>query len=123
MMPKAFNMDVRFYWKGSAMTSGDVTTMLTEPYPEAQARVEQRLQEIMDAVMTKDVDRLDSCHLFGTKFTKFDDVDPPGRQDAATMPDDQEHGGRSRATLVFVRDSAEWKITHEHFSLVPDVAA
>ena len=146
------------------MTSSDVIAMLTEPYPEAQARIERRLHEIMDAVMTKDTDRLESYHLFGPKFTKFDDIDPPGRQDAtttqrlerelveaataldfrfsdlkvdvfgpvaiatfmldwaATMPDDQEYAGQSRATLVFVQDGGEWKITHEHFSLLPDAA-
>ena len=50
-------------------------------YPEAQAAVAARIQEIMDAVKAKDVELLESHHLWGPKFSKYDE-DPPGRQDA-----------------------------------------
>lgn len=53
-------------------------------YPEEQAKVEERLQEIMSAAQNKDIDRLESYHLFGPKFTKFDDFEPLERQDAET---------------------------------------
>src|SRR3990170_3252658 len=53
-------------------------------YPEEQAKVEERLQEIMSAAQNKDIDRLESYHLFGPKFTKFDDFEPLDRQDAET---------------------------------------
>ena len=53
-------------------------------HPAAQAAVARRVQEILDAVGAKDVDRLDSYHLFGPKFTKFDDAEPYDRQDAET---------------------------------------
>ena len=53
-------------------------------FPEAQAAVARRVQEILDAVVAQDVDRLDTYHLFGPKFSKFDDNPPPERQDAAT---------------------------------------
>jgi ketosteroid isomerase-like protein len=56
--------------------------VITDLFPEAQAAVERRLQEIMDAAQTTDVDRLESYHLYGPKFTKFDDFEPLERQDA-----------------------------------------
>jgi ketosteroid isomerase-like protein len=58
--------------------------VIEETYPEEQAKVERRIQEIMSAARTKDVDRLESYHLFGPKFTKFDDFEPLDRQDAET---------------------------------------
>lgn len=47
-----------------------------------QQQVERTLREIMDAVRRKDVDRLEAFHLYGPKFTKFDDFEPLDRQDA-----------------------------------------
>ncbi len=55
---------------------------ITNLFPEDQAAVERRLLEIMDAARTKEVDRLESYHLYGPKFTKFDDFEPLERQDA-----------------------------------------
>jgi ketosteroid isomerase-like protein len=63
------------------MASEDV---IADPFPEAQVAVERRLQEIMDAAQAQDVDRLESYHLYGPKFTKFDDFEPLDRQDAET---------------------------------------
>jgi ketosteroid isomerase-like protein len=56
--------------------------VITGLYPEAQEEVATRLQEIMDAARLQDVDRLESYHLYGPKFTKFDDFEPLERQDA-----------------------------------------
>jgi ketosteroid isomerase-like protein len=58
--------------------------VINEAYPEEQAKVEQRIRDIWTAVQNKDVDRLESYHLFGPKFTKFDDFEPLDRQDAET---------------------------------------
>jgi ketosteroid isomerase-like protein len=58
--------------------------VITETYPEEQAKVEQRIQDIWSAVQNKEVDRLESYHPFGPKFTKFDDFEPLDRQDAET---------------------------------------
>ena len=58
--------------------------VVSNPYPEAQAAVARRVQEILAAVEARDVDRLDTYHLFGPKYSKFDDGEPAGRQDAAT---------------------------------------
>ena len=55
-----------------------------EMYPEAQAAVAARVQEILDAVNAQDLDRLDAHHLWGPKFSKFDDGEPFERQDAET---------------------------------------
>ncbi len=58
--------------------------LVTASFPEAQAAVSRRVQEILAAVEAQDVDRLDTYHLFGPKYSKFDDGEPAGRQDAAT---------------------------------------
>jgi ketosteroid isomerase-like protein len=58
--------------------------ILTDPFPEAQAAITARLDEILDACVVKDFDRLAACHLAGPKFSKFDDVEPLGRQDDET---------------------------------------
>ena len=63
----------------AGMADSDV---ITDLFPEAQAAVERRLQEIMDAAQSKDIGRLESYHLYGPKFTKFDDFEPLERQDA-----------------------------------------
>ena len=66
--------------------SADTTAsdILTEPYPEAQAAITARITEILDACTAKDFDRLADYHLSGPKFSKFDDLEPLGRQDAET---------------------------------------
>jgi ketosteroid isomerase-like protein len=132
--------------------------VIHETHPEEQGGVERRIQEIMSAARNKDVDRLESYHLFGPKFTKFDDFEPLDRQDAETTrklereaitgvkefrpnvkdlkvdvfgpvavatfvfeygittDEDEKLSMRARSTMVFAKDSSEWKIVHEHFS-------
>ena len=63
------------------MANDDV---VNDPFPQAQAAISARVQEILDAVNAQDVDRLDAHHLWGPKFSKFDDGEPAGRQDAET---------------------------------------
>ena len=63
------------------MVSNDV---IHATHPAEQVQVEERLREIMSAAQSKEVDRLESYHLFGPKFTKFDDFEPLDRQDAET---------------------------------------
>ena len=58
--------------------------VINDPFPREQAAVAARVNEILDAVNAQDVDRLDALHLWGPKFSKFDDGEPAGRQDAAT---------------------------------------
>jgi ketosteroid isomerase-like protein len=60
------------------------TSVLAEAYSGEQARVEERLSQIMAAARSHAVDELESYHAFGPKFTKFDDFEPLGRQDAET---------------------------------------
>ena len=52
--------------------------------PEARTAVAGRVQDILDAVNAQDVDRLEAHHLWGPKFSKFDDGEPYERQDAET---------------------------------------
>ena len=57
------------------------TTDLNADYPEERAQIQRALSEIFDAAAKKDLDRLDSHHFYGPKFTKFAG-EKPGRQDA-----------------------------------------
>jgi len=47
-----------------------------------QAKVTKTINEIIDAAQKKQIDRLESFHAYGPKFSKFED-DSLGRQDAA----------------------------------------
>ncbi|MFF0903226.1 UNVERIFIED_CONTAM: nuclear transport factor 2 family protein [Kocuria sp. CPCC 205316] len=58
--------------------------IIADPCESAQASVQARIEQVLDAVAAKDFDRLASYHLAGPKFTKFDDVEPLDRQDAET---------------------------------------
>jgi ketosteroid isomerase-like protein len=58
--------------------------VLSDPFPEAQAAITARIDEIVDACVAKDFDRLATYHLAGPKFSKFDDVEPLDRQDDET---------------------------------------
>jgi ketosteroid isomerase-like protein len=44
--------------------------------PVERAHIEHRLQEIFAAATAKDFNRLDGCHLYGPKFTKFSGSSP-----------------------------------------------
>jgi ketosteroid isomerase-like protein len=82
-LPNAVTEDVerRTRRGGRDMISNDV---IHDTHPEEQVQVEERLRAIMSAAQSKEVDRLESYHLFGPKFTKFDDFEPLDRQDAET---------------------------------------
>jgi ketosteroid isomerase-like protein len=53
-----------------------------EAYPEAQAQVRRRLDEIWATFTSKDVARLESFHLYGPKFTEFKDGQSRGGGEA-----------------------------------------
>ena len=50
--------------------------------PEDRLAVETALQNVLDAAKSGDADLLASHHLYGPKFTKFDDMEPLDRQEA-----------------------------------------
>ncbi|MGY1679769.1 nuclear transport factor 2 family protein [Geodermatophilus sp. SYSU D01176] len=58
--------------------------ILNDLFPEAQAAIATRIDEILDACAVKDFDRLTTYHLAGPKFSKFDDLEPLDRQDDET---------------------------------------
>ncbi|MFI7494846.1 hypothetical protein ACH9D2_09030 [Kocuria sp. M4R2S49] len=60
------------------------TDIVADTFESSQEAVAARIEEILDAVIGKDFDRLASYHLDGPKFTKFDDAEPLDRQDAET---------------------------------------
>ena len=64
------------------MTITDHTTdMIHRSYPEEQAAVRRRLDQIWAAAAARDFDTLESFHLYGPKFTSFKNGAP--REDAA----------------------------------------
>ena len=130
---------------------------VSETFPEAQAQIRRRLDEIWATARNRDFERLESFHLYGPKFTEFKDAKPRGdaRSCAAgeratfTMIDQPQVDMRDLAinvfgdvaiatfnghfigqikgnpvaldqqgTLVFVQIGGDWKIVHEHFSLI-----
>ena len=64
------------------MTITDHTTdMIHRSYPEEQAAVRRRLDQIWAAAAARDFETLESFHLYGSKFTSFKNGAP--REDAA----------------------------------------
>jgi hypothetical protein len=55
--------------------SGDIAA---ETYPDSQAQVKKRLDEIWATATTRDFAKLESFHLYGPKFTEFKDGGPRG---------------------------------------------
>jgi ketosteroid isomerase-like protein len=53
-----------------------------ETYPEVQAQVRRRLDEIWATFTSKDLARLESFHLYGPKFTEFKDGQSRGDAEA-----------------------------------------
>ena len=58
--------------------------ILTDPFPEAQAAIADRIDEIVDACVVRDFDRPVAYHLAGSKFSNFDELEPLDRQDDET---------------------------------------
>lgn len=56
--------------------------IVKDMYPDDQKQIDRLVHDIFDAAGNKDLDRLESFHLPGPKFTKFDDWEPLARQDA-----------------------------------------
>ena len=74
-------------------------------FPVEQAQVVRRVHEIMAAVEKQDLDLLESYHLWGPKFTKFDDWEPLDRQDAETTRKIEREGiGGARSFTTGVSD-------------------
>ena len=60
------------------------TDFINEQYTEQQTVVKDLVREIFDAGQKKELDKLDAFHLYGPKFSKFDDWEPLDRQDATS---------------------------------------
>jgi ketosteroid isomerase-like protein len=92
--PRTGGSVVGFRWAVAAVSMGTPlcampevrmsSDMFTDAFETSQAAVAARLEQILEAATVKDLDRLAGYHLAGPKFTKFDDVEPLGRQDAET---------------------------------------
>jgi ketosteroid isomerase-like protein len=139
------------------MNAASQRDIVTETFPEAQAQIRRRLDEIWTTARSRDFERLESFHLYGPKFTEFKDgkargdakTCAAGERATFTMIDAPEvdmkdltvnvfgevaiatfNGhfmGRMKgnpialdqqSTMVFVKTGDDWKIVHEHFSLI-----
>src|SRR5262245_51820830 len=67
----------------------------------AQQQVERTLRDIMEAARRKDLDRIEAFHLYGPKFTKFDDWEPLDRQDAEQCRRSEREGLEAAETAEF----------------------
>ena len=81
--------------------------VISETYPGEQKQVAKRVHEIMAAVRARDIDLLESYHLWGPKFTKFDDWEPLSRQDAETTKQIEREGIGGAAS--FTADASQLK--------------
>jgi len=64
----------------NSLNAGDI---LEDTFPVKQAEVAKAVHDVFKAAERGDAGRLDALHLYGPKFSKFDDVPPFTRQDAA----------------------------------------
>jgi ketosteroid isomerase-like protein len=131
--------------------------IVNDTFPDAQASIRRRLDEIWSVAARRDFERLESFHLYGPKFTEFKDGKVRGdarscaageramfgmlEGPAVDMKDltinvfgdaavatfnghftGKIHGNQvaldQQSTMVFVRAGGDWKIVHEHFSLI-----
>lgn len=72
--------------------STPITYEIDDPCETDQLAVIARVREIFAAAQAKEFDRLAGYHLYGPKFTKFDDFEPLERQDAASARQCEEDG-------------------------------
>jgi ketosteroid isomerase-like protein len=63
-----------------AQTRKDI---IKEMYPEEQVKIKKMFNDLLDTARKKDMDRLEAVHLFGPKFTKYDETEPIIRLDGA----------------------------------------
>jgi ketosteroid isomerase-like protein len=82
--------------------SGDIAM---DTYPDAQAQVKKRLQEIWATASARDFARLESFHLYGPKFTEFKDGAPRGDA-AANKKEEKEVIGMLVDPKVEMKDLA-----------------
>ncbi|HLG20880.1 MAG TPA: nuclear transport factor 2 family protein [Bdellovibrionota bacterium] len=69
---------------GSVSCAGRRCDVISKDYPDDRKAVAARVHDIFGAAQKKDLAKLESYHLFGPKFSKFDDWEPLARQDAET---------------------------------------
>lgn len=69
-----------------------INSDIHDPCETDQLAVIARVREIFAAAQAKEFDRLAGYHLYGPKFTKFDDFEPLERQDAASARQSEEDG-------------------------------
>ncbi|HYR83551.1 MAG TPA: hypothetical protein VE422_05685 [Terriglobia bacterium] len=65
--------------KETAQTRTDV---INEAYPEDQAKIRRMFGDLLEVAKKGDIDRVEAFHLYGPKFTKYDETEPNVRLDA-----------------------------------------
>jgi ketosteroid isomerase-like protein len=60
-----------------------------DTFPLKQAAVAKAVHDVFEAAERGDANRLEALHLYGPKFTKFDDIPASTRQDASTTRENE----------------------------------
>lgn len=63
------------------LAAGDV---VGDPLPAKEKAIAKAVHDVFEAAEEGDADRLEALHLYGPEFSKFDDLPPSTRQDAAS---------------------------------------
>src|SRR4051812_24399574 len=84
------------------------TDLLTETYPNEQENIKNIVTHIFDLARAKQMDSVEAYHLYGPKFSKFDDGEYAGRMNA----EDAKQAERNLFTAVssFDYDLDDFKV-------------
>jgi ketosteroid isomerase-like protein len=67
----------------------DAGDILENAFPAKQAEVAKAVHDVFTAAERGDIAGLEALHLYGPKFSKFDDIPPSTRQDASATRENE----------------------------------
>lgn len=68
-----------------ACAKPSVSSLIANDFPNEQKQISKAVHDIFQAAKEKDIQRMAASHLYGPKFSKFDDWEPMTRQDALAV--------------------------------------
>jgi ketosteroid isomerase-like protein len=68
---------------------GNAADIVGDTFPLKQAAVAKAVHDVFEAAERGDADRLEALHLYGPKFSKFDDIPASTLQDAAATRENE----------------------------------
>lgn len=88
--------------------------IIKEEFPEAKAELSQVMDDIMQSIKDKDADKLISFHVYGPKFTEFNNGDPRNYS--------KENEAFERGFVGAIEDIHYWKAEDVMINVFGDVA-